>query len=366
LWSVAVGPDARAESNPDTVGAQSEADTPVASDTAITVDTHITADFWVAIAAPSEVAPSFADAHVDSADGWDDYLHEAGTAAHPPLNEISGIACSRTHPGVWWVHNDSGDEPRIFAIDAAGRLVMPAWQHERYFADEPAEGKQPWPGIPILGAANQDWEDLTLADGMLYISDMGNNGNAKRDLGVYLVSEPNPAAMDQGARPIRFIHIAYPDQHAYPPQAPDDWRFDCEAIFFHAGRLYFLTKYRADQRFDRITTGTSLYRLDTLHADRVNVLTLVHRADDLPIIPTSAELSPNGKRLAVLNHDAVWLYDTPTKGDDWLAGRAVRLPVSIKMGQAEGVCWDDDNTLRLVNEQRGVFTLDLSPLKPAD
>lgn len=315
---------------------------------------------------------------------WGDHLQDTATVTHPPLNELSGIARSRAYPGIWWVHNDSGDEPRLFAIDAEGRLVMPAWQRERYFADAPDTNqaqtdravagqpkadqakaqKQPWPGVRILNSANQDWEDLTLADGVIYIADTGNNGNAKRDLGVYLVNEPNPAEMDQGTRPISFIPIAYPDQHAYPPTPPEDWRFDCEAVFLSEGKLYFLTKYRADNRFDRITTGTSLYRLDTMLPDRVNTLTLVHRADDLPIIPASAEVSPNGQRLAVVSHDGVWLYGKPEQGDDWLAGRPTRLGLpGDRVKQAEGVCWDDDWTLRIVNEQRGLLTLDLRSLK---
>ncbi len=330
---------------------------------------------------------------------WGEHLHAAATVTHPPLNEISGIARSRAYPGIWWVHNDSGDEPRLFAIDAGGGLVMPAWQRERYFADEPATNpamsdraaadqpkadqpkadqtdagqpeagqaeadKQPWPGVRILNSANQDWEDITLADGVLYIADTGNNGNAKRDLGVYIVNEPNPAEVDQGTRPISFIPIAYPDQHTYPPMPPDDWRFDCEAVFFSEGKLYFLTKYRAGNRFDRITTGTSLYRLDTMLTDGVNTLTLVRRADDLPIIPTAAEVSPDGRRLAVMSHGGVWLYEKPGRGDDWLAGRLTRLGLpGERVKQAEGICWDDDWTLRIVNEQRDLFTLDLRPLK---
>lgn len=311
------------------------------------------------------------DAGINGAEVWADHLREVATVKHPLLDEMSGLVRSRTYPGVWWVHNDSGDEPRIFAIDAEGRLVMPAWRRDRYFADEPApnpEGadKEPWPGVRILNSANQDWEDITLADGVLYITDMGNNGNAKRDLGIYLVNEPNPAAMDQGTRPIVFIPVAYPDQNAFPPSPPADWRFDCEAVFFSDGKLYFLTKYRADNRFDRITTGTSLYRLDTMQPNRVNALTLIHRADDLPIIPTSAEVSPDGNRLAVMSYDGVWLYEKPERGDNWLAGRLTRLSLpDSRIKQAEGVCWDDEWTLRIVNEQRDLLTLDLRRLKIA-
>ena len=152
------------------------------------------------------VAPAFSGAVTWADDvseipevSWGEHLHDAATVTHPPLNELSGIARSRAYPGIWWVHNDSGDEPRLFAIDAGGKLVMPAWQRERYFAYEPESeseigpdadpagaqpsvgtratqsktDKQPWPGVRLLNSANQDWEDLTLADGVIYIADTG-------------------------------------------------------------------------------------------------------------------------------------------------------------------------------------------------
>ena len=38
------------------------------------------------------------------------------------LIEVSGIAASRRVAGRWWVHNDSGDGPYLYAIDASGAL----------------------------------------------------------------------------------------------------------------------------------------------------------------------------------------------------------------------------------------------------
>ncbi len=299
-------------------------------------------------------------------DPWEESLQLVAVVAHPPLNEISGIIRSRTYPGVWWVLNDSGDVPRLFAIDAHGQPIMPGWLEDKYYAQDFAEGKEPWPGVPMLNSANVDWEDIAIDDGTLYIADVGNNGNARRDLGVYVVNEPNPTAIDR-ARPTRYLPIAYPDQDAYPPE---DWRFDCESVFVHAGKLYFLTKYRADRRWDKITYGTSLYRLDTTATDAVNTLTLVSRLEDLRIVPTGADLSPDGRRLAVLSYDGVWVFESADgsgDSDDWLAGRVLRVDLPPhQLKQAEAICWDDDQTLRIANEQRDLFTLDAGLLKPAE
>ncbi|MCS4143067.1 hypothetical protein GGQ15_003470, partial [Salinibacter ruber] len=44
-------------------------------------------------------------------------LNRTGRVAHTLIDETSGIVRSRWQENVWWVHNDSGDAPRIFAID---------------------------------------------------------------------------------------------------------------------------------------------------------------------------------------------------------------------------------------------------------
>ena len=42
---------------------------------------------------------------------------QVGTVAHGSLDEISGLVVSRQNAGVLWVHNDSGDSARVFAMN---------------------------------------------------------------------------------------------------------------------------------------------------------------------------------------------------------------------------------------------------------
>lgn len=266
-------------------------------------------------------------------------------------NEISGIVKSRTYEDVYWVHNDSGDQARLYALTGAGKIIFPAWRR----------GARPWPGHVIALAANYDWEDIALADGKLYILDMGNNGNARRDMGIYVLPEPNPRAVES-SRVLAWYPVRYPDQKKYPAEK---WEFDCEALFIDGGKPYVLTKHRVAGNIRQLQRGTKLYRLDTTHTDRQNVLTLVDRHAMLPG-PTAADLSPNGKKLAVLTMFAVYVFDRPEKGDRWLSqgtGHWLALPM-MRTKQAEAICWVDDQTLRLASEQRGVFELKLSALKP--
>jgi hypothetical protein len=51
-------------------------------------------------------------------------IRQIGEMKHGPLKEVSGITRS-AWPGVYWVHNDSGDTGRIFAITLDGEPVIP-------------------------------------------------------------------------------------------------------------------------------------------------------------------------------------------------------------------------------------------------
>jgi hypothetical protein len=290
-------------------------------------------------------------------------LKPVAQVIHPPLEEMSGIVKSRRYPNVYWVHNDSGDEPRLFAIRADGTVVMPAWISGDYFVGTPIEGKPPYPGVRLDLAANFDWEDIALDGDTLYVADMGNNGNARRDLGVYVLPEPNPDAVPR-ARVLKWLPVAYPDQNAFPPER---WDFDCEAVFVYRGKLHFLTKHRTGPAYDHPGTGTNLYRLDTDHTDRVNVLTKVDSHPDLGGWVTGANLSPDGKTLAVLCQapvQSVWLFEVPSRGDRFFSRPARRL-VFTEARQCEAVCFDGNDSLIVTNEQRDLFRLKVSDFTPA-
>ena len=47
----------------------------------------------------------------------------AGAVQSDLITEASGIVAGRRSPGVLWVHNDSGDAPRIYAIDEKANLL---------------------------------------------------------------------------------------------------------------------------------------------------------------------------------------------------------------------------------------------------
>src|SRR5271165_5233750 len=121
------------------------------------------------------------------------------------LPEASGIAKSRRHPGTFWVHNDSGNPPVLFAIRKDGTIV-------REFR---------------LAVPNIDWEDIAIDNqGHLYLGDIGNNGGLLALRVVYRIDEPDPAsAVKEPLAPSASSFYVLPRAD----------RFDAESIFYEAG-----------------------------------------------------------------------------------------------------------------------------------
>jgi hypothetical protein len=131
-----------------------------------------------------------------------------GTVVSDALTEISGIASSRRNRGVYWVHNDSGDSARVFAIDAAGRTL----------------GE-----FALDGAQAVDWEDIAVAPGpgqsatssawSIYVADIGDNTATRASITVYRV--PEPAVAEAGDPVARVLPGAAVLTFTYPDGAHD-------------------------------------------------------------------------------------------------------------------------------------------------
>lgn len=273
-----------------------------------------------------------------------------GKVTHPDLGEISGLAKS-SDGTFYWVHNDSGDSARLFAIDAEGNVIGPSWMNL---------GDDDWPGHTIDNAWHFDWESIAAYEGDLYIADVGNNGNARRDLGIYRLAEPNPRAVTK-ARAQGLLEVVYPDQAKFPAE---QWHFDCEAIFVDDGFVYLISKHREAGRIDVQEAGAKLYRMRA-----------VRFAADAELIgsyggitsATGADLSPDGNTLAVSSYTALWLFDRPAEGDNWFAGPARKLDIDPRVTkQLEAIAWEDERSLLLINEQRDIMRAKVAEFEAVD
>lgn len=287
-------------------------------------------------------------------------------AAPPPLvlrpiaelgpgakREISGIVRGlREHEGapVFWTQNDSGDEPRIYAVRADGTLIRSVRE-----ADVP--------GTLIAGAINGDWEDIALlrrTDGtsQVVVADFGNNSNARADLTIYFIEEPEPT--ESRTSFTSKVMFRYPDQSRRP--APrDDFNFDAEALFTVGEEVYILSKNRSDE-------FTKLYRLDDRTAGVVNTATYADRFDDhLGTMGqvTGADCSADGLTLAVLTYTHVWIFERRSRDESFFSGRVRRVAYQLegtKAGEesdSEAICFEkedgEDSTLLIADESRALL-----------
>lgn len=267
--------------------------------------------------------------------------------AQPDVAEASGLVQSERDPELFWLHNDSGDVARIFACTLDGEVVGP-----------PA-------GILIQDAHNQDWEDLTRIGERLFLADLGNNFNRRRNLGVYEVPEPDPRSVST-ARATAFYPVAYQDQQSFPPG--DRWDYDCEAVFAWADKLYFITKTRPAYRVWVQGQSAQLYRLDTMSTTETNLLTRVDEADGLGGWVTAADTTRDGRYLAVLIESpvqSVWLFERPARGDRFFSeAGSVRRFVFHEGGQLESLAFfhhpeTGRDEIIMLNEEREIFRLSM-------
>ena len=234
----------------------------------------------------------------------------------------------------------------------------------------------------VAGAENHDWESLALDDeGSLYIGDFGNNTSRRGDLTVYVVDEPQIGAT-RGGVAVPPLEVRERLEFIYPEQSqPPDGRvldFDGESLFWARGELYLLTK-------ERTAHGTTLYRfgqnpkepagrsgesaekVEPMSPTRVALHNLGHFgfadfAHPSRGTATSADATPDGRYLAVLGYNVVFIFQRPDEGDNYLASKPWPIALNLMATkQCEGITWDGDDLL-LSNEQGELHRI-VAPLR---
>lgn len=166
-----------------------------------------------------------------------------------------------------------------------------------------------------------------------------------------MVREPDPRA-PQHATVLRTLRFHYPEQTEFPSHA---MRFDCEAVFWHGGRLYLLSKHRAD-------TQTCLYALDDLTTEADQPLRKLDTCDVESQV-TAADVSPDGRELAVLTYDYLYLLPLPPDGEPSLS-KVPAERIRFEARQCECIAHEGDR-LWVVNEQQEIHLLDTAAVRAA-
>lgn len=237
------------------------------------------------------------------------------------LNEVSGIETTASSNLIWML-NDGGNKSRIYAISKKGNIK------ERLKVD----------------TKNNDWEDLTSdKKGNLYIGDFGNNFNKRKNLTILKIESSNlKKGKDLKTERISFY---YPDQNKFPPKSKNMY-FDCEAFFHFNDSLYLFTKSRVKGDYGR----TNLYKIPATEGKHKAVfLTYFTTCKDMTCWATSADISDDGKTIALLTQKTVWWF-SDFSGDDFFNG-TVNSYTFENDTQKEGVCFKNNNTLYITDEK---------------
>ncbi len=259
-----------------------------------------------------------------------------GVMTEARLTETSGLAASRSRPEAFWVHNDSGNRPELHLMSQEGKRLATA---------------------TIEGVRNVDWEDIAAftVEGRRYllIADTGDNGGLRRTLSLIIVEEPATVTDGMRLRPERVLRFRWPDGAR-----------DCEAVAVDAasGQVLLVSKKRVPPELFSVA----------LHADEgeLQVARLLGHlggiaqptAADLERNPvygryraqvSAADLSPDGRTLAVLNYMAVYVYHREA-GADWSSALANPQRLNFAwMPQAEAITFSlDGRDLWVAGEQR--------------
>ncbi|HEX4948558.1 MAG TPA: hypothetical protein VFZ34_17925 [Blastocatellia bacterium] len=250
---------------------------------------------------------------------------QVGKISEKSLSEISGLTASRLARNLFWIHNDSGDKARIYAINATGKLL------EKF---------------DVEGAKNRDWEDIASgpgADGKpaLYIADTGDNERTRTEYTVYRVREPLLGGNKKSTEPAEAFPFNYPDG-----------KHDCEAIFVDPtnGQIYFVTK--------TLKEDCALYRYPLpLRANQTVTLEKVggqkiKNVAQLRMV-TGASLAPDGSRVVIRTYFGAFEWLRP-KGKVLSAvfdsePAVLKIPL---MGQSEAIAYSADSKSILLTSEK--------------
>jgi hypothetical protein len=247
------------------------------------------------------------------------FLKEVGTLPKH-INEASGLEI--TKEGNLWTHNDGG-APMLFCIDQNG-AVKKSLQ---------------------LNHPNSGWEDLTVdANGNFYIGAFGNNKNDKRELKIYKI--PNPDSITEKVFTAEIIKYHYKDQHTFPPSNAGK-NFDMDAFAASGDKLFLFTKNRTTP----FTGYTKVYSLpQTPGTYDITPIDSIYLGSG-PMMDhwvTGADISDDGKTLALLSHQCVWIIKD-FADNHFSSGSITRINFN-HLSHKAGLCFVNDHELVIVDE----------------
>ena len=146
--------------------------------------------------------------------------------------------------------NDSGNQPLLYYLNESGELII-----ERNFSQ----------------LQNNDWEDLTVDDEYIYIADIGNNFDTRKNLRIIKVP------LDSADNSFEIINFYYPEQEDF--SFKQNSKYDAEGIISVKNKLLIFTKNRAKKITEiyKLPKNPGNYKAELI--GEINIESIVTGAD---------------------------------------------------------------------------------------
>lgn len=209
------------------------------------------------------------------------------------MKETSGIAASRINKNTFYVHNDSGDTSRFFAINPNGQL-----KETFYFKGDAI-----------------DCEDIAVGPGTekgksyVYLGDIGDNHHQRRTIEVYRFQEPE----------ITSAKTAHLQANTYYFKYPDGPR-DAETLMIDpVDRLFYIVSKRED------SVGVYTAPLNASFTDTISLkLQCKLHFKGLPLLKwiTAGDISADGKQVLLRSYQNIYYWKRNPGEPVWKAMQA--------------------------------------------
>ncbi len=216
------------------------------------------------------------------------------------LVEISGMAASVRHPHVVWVHNDSGDRARLYAVDSRTCETV---------------GE-----LRLRGVQARDFEGLASGTDdrgrpALWVGDIGDNRDSWPYVKAYQVREPRKlGTRSRAAKEWRFT---YPDR---PHNA--------ETLMVNGERVWVATWQMASGGMYSVPLTSGI--------------AVAERVGDVGSLITDGAINPSGSAYVLRDYLDVHLFQGLPPGQ-----RVARLVLPAQV-QGEAITWTADGRALLV------------------
>ncbi len=239
------------------------------------------------------------------------------------LLEDSGLIFFDAHV---WTFNDSNGEPAIYQIDKRNGKISQT--------------------VILQNAKNHDWEDITQDKEYIYVGDFGNNRGNRNNLKIYKICKKDIDKEKICKVKAAVINFSYNDRGDDCINRYID--HNCESLISLNDSLIIFTKTPwGESKMYRMPKMPGSYQLDP-------IVTLA--ADGMI---TGADFNGNMDELVLIgyNNGLPFIFLIPGFHGQGFSPEKIRRInlVGFKGAYTEGICWVNNQTLLISNEQNKIF-----------